>query len=78
MTPAELKTLFSENLKARRKELGMTQAAVADALGVAAPYIVALEKGHKSPRLENVARLAEVLQTTPSALLSAGNFSKVS
>lgn len=71
----ELRRILAENLRARRKELGMTQAAVADAIDVTQPYIAALESAKVSPRVEQLAKLSEALKTTPAALLTEGNFS---
>lgn len=72
-----LRQILADNLKHRRKELGMTQADVAKAIGVTQPYINALEKAKVSPRVEQLAKLSDALKTTPSALLAEGNFSGV-
>lgn len=71
----KLRRVLADNLKARRKELGMTQQAVADALEVTQPYVAALESAKVSPRVEQLAKLSEALKTTPAALLTEGNFS---
>lgn len=71
MQPQELQELYGLNVRARRKELGLTQEAVAVSLGVTQAYVAAIEKGKSWPRIAVFARLPEVLHTSPSALLSA-------
>lgn len=71
----ELELLVRENLIARRKKLGLTQADLAERLGVRQPYVSALESGTRKPTLDTIARLAEALNTTPDALLSRNIFS---
>jgi len=88
--PSELNELFRQNLRARRKELGLTQTDLAARLNelrernerhkprkdrnterVHFPYISALEQGERVPIISTLALLAEALETTPEALLSA-------
>lgn len=77
--PEELKAVFRENLARRRKALGLTQGELADLLNerrkrtapqVHVPYLSDLESGKRSPTLETIAELAEVLDTTPDSLLT--------
>lgn len=68
--PAELVDIFSKNVRARRLELGLTQADVAERLNAHVPYVSDLEHGRKTPYLGNIAKIAEALETTPDALLS--------
>jgi transcriptional regulator with XRE-family HTH domain len=68
--PTELTALFAANFKARRLELGLSQAALAERLDVHVPYISDLENRRKTPYLPNLAKLAEALETTPDALIS--------
>jgi transcriptional regulator with XRE-family HTH domain len=72
MQPDQLRALFSESVKARRKELGLTQEQLAGKLGVKQPSVAAIESNRetRSPSLSLVARFAEALNTSPSALLS--------
>jgi len=52
---------FATRLKARRKELGLTQAAIYDKTGIAISYISNLEKGDVNPSLDIMASLARAL-----------------
>jgi transcriptional regulator with XRE-family HTH domain len=69
--PDELVFIFAANVKARRLELGLTQAQLAERLDCHVPYISDLENRRKSPYLGNLAKLAEALETSPDALLAA-------
>jgi transcriptional regulator with XRE-family HTH domain len=70
MKPSELEGIFARNLHARRLELDLTQADLAGLTGLPQPHISALERGSMAPTLATIAKLAESLDTTPSALLS--------
>lgn len=70
-----LRTILAENLRARRMQLRLTQIALAKRLEVTQPYIVALEKGKYGLGLDQLARVAEALETSPAALLTADIFS---
>jgi len=69
MLPKELETVFRQNLRLRREELGMTQTDLAEAAGLPQPHISALEVGKRSPSLQTIARLATALRCPPSWLL---------
>lgn len=71
LQPEELMVVLGTNVRSRRKELELTQQAVADAVGVAQGYIAAIEAGRKSVTLAVVARIAEVLKLPPATLISA-------
>lgn len=76
--PSELSLIFRANLKNRRKELGLSQHELAEALGVTQPCVAQLENGRRLPQLDTLARYAEALATTPDALLTPGIFSPAS
>lgn len=44
-----------------RAEHGLSQADLAERLGVRQPYVAALERGDRNPQLDHLARLANVL-----------------
>ncbi|MES2033082.1 MAG: helix-turn-helix transcriptional regulator [Pseudomonadota bacterium] len=44
----------------REKQQAMSQAALADAIGVSRQTVVAIEKGHYSPSLETAFRIARL------------------
>lgn len=74
MQASELESLFRRNLQSRRTELGLTQVSLAKRAGLPQPHISAIERGVMVPTLATLARLAEALDTTPSALLSSVGF----
>lgn len=56
----------------RRAELGLSQRDVADRAGMASSYLDYLETSPAQPTNATVLRLAQVLETTPDALLGGG------
>lgn len=61
---------FCERVKARRKELGLTQAELAKRLGMTQPSYAQIEMGRFDPGLfKQVYRLAAALETTVHDLL---------
>lgn len=61
---------LSSTLKARRKELGLTLAQIADRMNVSEATVQRWESGNiKALRYDKVARLAEVLNVHPTALM---------
>ena len=67
----ELSSIISANLRRRRKSLPMTQAELAEALGYSEKAISKWESGKGLPPTAILLRLATVLKTTPTALLTA-------
>jgi putative transcriptional regulator len=51
-----------ESIRAARQSAGLTQAAVAQRMGVSAPYIVAVEAGRANPTVGQLAAFAEAMQ----------------
>lgn len=70
MEPEKLTSVFAENMRRRRRELGITQAELSDRTGIRGPDLSDLELGKRSPNLTTVARVAEGLSIPPSHLLS--------
>ena len=67
-------TELSTVLKRRRKELGLTLAQIADAMGVAEATVQRWESGNiKSIRYDKIGKLAEILKVDPAALMGWGN-----
>lgn len=60
---------FCERVKARRKELGLTQVQMAERLGMTQPAYAHIEYGRRAPGLRTVYRVAEALETTVHDLL---------
>lgn len=57
-------------LRARRKELGLTMQAVADAAGLSTGFISQIERGLTAPSLASLAGISEILETPMSTFLS--------
>lgn len=62
-------TNLSKNLKKYRKEKGLTQAELADKMGVNRSVIGAYEEGRAEPRLSTLVALAHYFQVSVDALL---------
>ena len=60
---------FAENLKKARKEAGLTQKQVADALKLDRSAIAQYERGVSMPQLRNIPKICELLKTTSDKLL---------
>lgn len=64
-------------LKRRRKELGLTLAQVADAMGVTEATVQRWESGNiKSIRYEKIGRLAEILEVNPASFMGWADTNK--
>lgn len=64
-----------EALVERRKELGLRQSDVADAMGVGQPSISELERGYTSPKLETLQRYARAVDATIEFEVVNGGYS---
>lgn len=60
----------AQNIGARRRALGLTQAQLAERLGVDTETLSRFERGKHAPTLKNLIRLAGLLQTTVADLLA--------
>ena len=65
---------FGHHLKAVRLESGLTQADVANRLGVSKGYISRLESGKARPAEATVRHLAELCETDPDPLLILADY----
>ena len=68
--PQQLHAVFRHNLRERRRELRLSQIDLAQRAGLEQAHISQLERGKLNPNLGTLAKIAEALDTTPSALLS--------
>lgn len=57
-------------MKARRKELDLSQEALALETDIDRTYISGIERALRNPSLSLIVKLAKRLQTTPAALLT--------
>lgn len=69
MTPKQLRTLISANIRERRKLLHLNQVALASACACTQAQISALEKGKSGCSDEMLAKLSQALHCHPAALL---------
>lgn len=60
---------LADNVRARRKALGLSQEAFADRAGLHRTYVGAIERAERNVSLDNIDKLARALGTTPDALL---------
>ncbi len=65
LAEVELRTI-AENIRSRRKSLGMTQESLADALDVSSNYISMIETGKEQPSLPLFFRMCRELQSSPN------------
>ena len=68
----EIVRRFAANLRAKRHELGMTQAELSRAAKIALSYVGRLEAGTSSPGIDLLDRLASALGVRPEELLAGG------
>ena len=69
-----LRTLLSNNVKRRRKTLGISQAILAEKIGTSAHYIAQIEQENKFPSAEMLERIAAALEFDSAELFSKGPF----
>ena len=66
---SKLKAALSANVKARRKELGLSQEKLALLSGVDRSYMSEIERQIANPSIEALLRISNELQIPPSQLL---------
>jgi len=71
-SPPELIRVVARRIKALRQARGLTQDAVAEALGIAAKNVQRLEAGRQNLTLKTLAHVADVLDVEPFELLKSG------
>ena len=65
-----MKVAIGDKIKALRKEKGMTQDAVAEALDITRQAVAKWESNHAAPSTANIMKLADLFQVTVQELLS--------
>jgi transcriptional regulator with XRE-family HTH domain len=70
MTQDQLLSLFRENMRLLRQELGISQSELARRIGKTPGYICDMERGRRAPNLSTLALIAEGLGLNPSVLIS--------
>lgn len=66
----DLQRTFGRNLRAYRKEQGLSQEAFANMLGVHRTYMGGIERGERNLTLKSVERIANLIEQEPLTLLS--------
>ena len=64
----DLNTAFADVLRQLREQSGLSQEALATKSGLDRTFISLLERGQRQPTLKTLARLAEALDTSLTAL----------
>lgn len=62
--------IFGKNIKRLRNILGLTQAQVAEKLGIEEMSVSRIETGARFTRIENIEKLVDILQCQPSDLFA--------
>ena len=62
--------LLGRNVRARRKQLGLSQEELAFRAGMKRSYLSDLERGARNPSVRALGRLAEALGAAPEELLA--------
>ena len=65
----ELQRRFGRNLRDRREQLGLSQEALADLVGVHRTYVGGVERGERNLTLRSVERIADAIEADPLELL---------
>jgi transcriptional regulator with XRE-family HTH domain len=69
-----LKSVLASNLKALRKERGLSQAKLAEKVETATTYIAMIESERRTPSFEMIERIAEALNIEAPQLFSTKNY----
>lgn len=68
--PENLLDSLSENIKSKRKKLGISQEELAHRCGLHRTYVGAVERGERNVTLSSLEALAAALETSSSDLIS--------
>ena len=66
----KLRTVFAENIRACRKEKGLSQEKLAELCGLHRTYVGSVERSERNVSIDNIEKIANALRTSPSELLS--------
>ena len=68
--------VLADNLRGRRRQLGLSQEALADRAGLHRTYVGSVERCERNVSLDNIERLARALNVAVAELLQAGRYSE--
>lgn len=67
--PSKLRRVFADRVRARRKELGLSQEELADRAELHRTFIGHVERAESNVSIDNIARISEALSLPASDLL---------
>jgi transcriptional regulator with XRE-family HTH domain len=67
--PSSLRRVFAAQVRARRKELGLSQEELADRAEVHRTFIGAVERSESNISIDNIARISAALEVEAAELL---------
>jgi transcriptional regulator with XRE-family HTH domain len=73
---ADYRRILAENVKTARRDLGLSQEALAHEAEIDRTYISGIERAQRNPSLTLIVKLADKLKTTPASLLSPAGKSR--
>jgi transcriptional regulator with XRE-family HTH domain len=59
--PSKLRKVFAQHIRAKRRELGISQEELADRCGLHRTYVGAVERGERNISLDNMDRICTAL-----------------
>ena len=69
-----LKSVLAQNIKTRRKSLGLTQEVLAEKVGTVSTYIAMIESEKRTPSFKMIERIAKVLKIEAPELFSTKDY----
>lgn len=66
---SKLRRIFADHVRARRKELGISQEELADRAGLHRTFIGAVARAETNVSIDNIARISAALEVEASTLL---------
>ncbi len=73
---SEIQQTVGKNIRFSREVAGLTQELLAEKVGVSGSYIGYLERGKKSPSLNLLCKIADVLHVAPAMLFKTSESKK--
>lgn len=69
INPSSLRFVFAQNIKKLREELGLSQEALADLVGLHRTYVGSIERAERNISIDNIEKIAKALNVSPGSLL---------